>query len=526
MNLRALTLALALQYALNTSAPEPLPVERYCEGHPVQEAFLADESRVRVLICGRRTGKTVGLIVEAIRTMLAYTHEPDVYVIYITKTAKNAKKQFWKPLKRMLRDSGHKFKSNEQDLVLELDAGGGGLLIAGADDKEQIEKYRGWAFALAIVDECGVYPSGLLETLIDEVLEPATADVGGRIVLAGTPGPTLKGTWYDYSGPAANGPHVHRGTLLDNPHMRRDLPPEERRDALVAWLADMRETKGWSEDHPTYVREWLGRWAQDDNVLVFPIKAANDFPEKDEQGEWRLPNGPFGLPSHTDTGVRLPIADWRVVIGVDVGYTQSNAYSVVATHPALTRSFILRTFKRTEQLIPEMSRELRKLREDYAIHWGGEARLPTVVIDAGGMGKIHAATLSRKLGVPVKAADKREKGSSIATTRDEVMSRVILLLRRDQWGEDPCEALVDEWHVLCWNDDRDGIADDQEDHATDATLYALRELRNYTRKEPPRGPKKGTPEWHALEEEKAIAEMERKAEADHRRSRRRSRRVA
>ncbi len=149
---RALVGLLGLQLALGQAGPAPLPVERYCEGHPVQERFLEDESRVRVLICGRRTGKTVGLIVEAIRTMLEYTHEPDVYVLYVTKTAKNAKKQFWKPLKRMLRDSGHRFKSNEQDLTLELEAGGGGLLVAGADNKEQIEKYRGWAFALAIVD--------------------------------------------------------------------------------------------------------------------------------------------------------------------------------------------------------------------------------------------------------------------------------------------------------------------------------------------------------------------------------------
>ncbi len=356
------------------------------------------------------------------------------------------------------------------------------------------------------------------------MLEPATADVGGRIVLAGTPGPTMTGTWYDYSGPAANGPHVHRGTLLDNPHMRRDLPPEERREALMQWLAEMRKGKKWSEDHPTYVREWLGLWAQDDEALVFPLSAnSNDYPGLSELGQ-----GPFGLPSHTETGVRLSVSDWKVGIGVDVGYTASNAYVVAATHPMLPRWYILRAYKKSEQLIPEMAGELRTLRNDYAIEYAGQKRLPFVVIDAGGMGKIHASTLERRLGIPVRPADKREKGSQIALTRDDLKSGRGQVVRQDSWGEDPCEPLVGEWHVLVWNEKRDGIADDQDDHCTDAALYVVRELRDFTRKEPPREPKKGTPEWHALEEERAIAKMERQAERDAQKTRRRrgSRRVA
>lgn len=518
MNRAGLIAAVGMSLAMGLARPEPLPVERYCEGHVLQEAFLADDTRVRVLICGRRTGKTVVLRVEAIRAALAMKNEPDIYVVYITNTLSNGERQFWKPLKRMLRDLGYSFRANNSSYVIEID-GAGCIRMASASDLEQIERIRGDGSPLVIIDECGTYTTPLLLALVTECAEPMTLDVGGRLILAGTPGPTLSGYWYEKSGPAANGA-VYRGDLRCNPHLMRSVPAgPEREAAIEAFLVDVRTENGWDEDHPTYVREWLGLWAQDDEALVFPLAAnRNDYPGAGHD----LGEGPFGLPSHSTTGIRLAVADWRIVIGVDVGFTAANAYAVVATHPSLTRSFVLRTFKRREQFIPEMGRELRKLREDFAISWHGRRYQPSVVIDAGGMGKIHAATLSAKLGVPVKPADKREKGSSIAVTRDEVKSGRIAVLRLDQWGEDPNAALADEWHVLVWNEKRDGIADDQEDHATDAVLYALRDLRDFTRKEPPNKPKKGTPEWHARKEAEEIEALER-AEANSGRRRRRRR---
>jgi hypothetical protein len=481
----------------------------------LQERFVADDSKERILIWGRRTGKTDVLIVAAVVAMLLYAHEPGVYVVYISTTGKEARKQFWKPLKRLLDDYGYAYKADDTTMALTLE-GGGNIMVGGADNMGQVRKYRGFSLGLAIVDECGTYPSLLLKELIEDVLEPGTADVGGRLVFAGTPGPTPTGTWYEMSGPAANGA-IYRGDMRSNPHMRRDLPPEERAAAVIDLMADIRAKRGWSETHPTYVREYLGLWAQDDEALVFPLSAnANDY-----QGGG---SGPWGLPSHTDSGVLLTVSDWRVVIGVDVGFTSASAFVVVATHPSLARSFILRAHKQRGQHIPEMARELRVLRESFAVIRGGNQVLPTVVIDSGGMGKIHASTLSMRLGIPVTAANKTEKGTSIALTRDDLASGRIQLLRRDPWGDDPCAELVDEWHVLSWNKDRDGIADGQEDHATDAALYGLRELRDYTRQEAPTRPKKGTPEWHAEKETKMLERLEREHQTKTRS--RRSRKVS
>ena len=485
------------------------------------------------LLCGRRTGKTVVFAVKGVKE--AQGGQPGQWVVYITRTRKNAKKQVWPWIKRILRESNIPHKVNESDLSVELE-GAAGIMLGGADDIAEIEKYRGFALVGAIVDECGIYPSHLLEVLIDEVLEPATVDVGGWMVFGGTPGYVLTGRWYDMTGPhagtandgtyredgdAANS-SVYRGNLRSNPHLMASLPPDARADAVDAFLRDVLERNGWTESHPTYVREWLGLWAQDDEALVFPLAAnANDYPG----GDGSLKSGPWGLPDQTETGFPLSSADWRVVIGMDVGFTQSNAYVVVATHPSLKRSFVLEARKASGQLIEDAERELRALRSMYAVRWGGRERLPTLVIDGGGMGKIHVETLRRKMGIPNEAADKRDKASSISITRDEILSGRVQFRRQGLGGEDPCALLVNELHVLVWNKDRDGIEDGQDDHATDAFLYAMRRLRDYTRHEPTPGPREGTELW-AKQEAMRHLEAAKAKQASAMRKKRRRRRTA
>jgi hypothetical protein len=358
-------LLLAASIALNTADAAPEPLEQQCAGHPLQERFLADRSRVRVLVTSRRTGKTVVLCVDAART--AARVEPGTWVLYVTKTRKNAKAVAWPEIKRVLRESGHAYTANESDLTITI-SGGGSILLGGADKITEIEKYRGFNFALAIVDECGTYPSDLLESLRDEVLEPATIDTGGRMIFSGTPGPTLSGAWYEMSGPQAS--DVHRGTLLDNPHLMRHLPPEQRRAAIVEFLAEVRERNGWTEESPTYVREWLGKWAQDDSVLVFPFEP--------ERNGWTPAAGPLGLPSHSTTGVLLAVQDWRAVVALDAGYTDANGYAVLATHPHRREVFVLEAHKRRGQLIEAAAQEIRTLRERYTI----DGRQPAVVSTA------------------------------------------------------------------------------------------------------------------------------------------------
>lgn len=487
-HVRELVVSLAVLTGSAREAPRPL--EEHCADHPGQVAFMQDERRVRKLLTSRRWGKSEVLVVELARPVL---YVPGAWAVYITKTRKNARALAWKTLKRVLDDAGHRYKANESDLILEVE-GGGSILMGGADKITEIEKYRGFPFAIAIVDECGVYPSDLLRALIDDVLEPATVDYDGRMVFAGTPGPTLEGVWYQMTGPQAEG--VHRGTLRDNPYLRADV---ER------FLAELRESKGWSEDHPTYVREYLGLWVQDDSVLVFPFSV-------ERNGYEPSASGPHGLPTHTTTGHRLTLRDWVVVVALDAGYVDANGYAVVATHPNVRESYIIATHKRRKQLIEQAAREIRTLLERYSI----EGQEPRLIVDAGGMGKIHAATFGRKYGLAVIPADKRDKPSSISLTRDDTLSGRLKVFAGEQ-----NDAVRGEFAVLGWDKKREGIADGQEDHATDAALYALRDLRNFTQAPPPSEPEKGTGAWWKKQERLMEESLEKGA-----RKRKRGRRAA
>ncbi len=502
-------IALAALAMLSAEAKaERVPLETHCADHPGQMAFLEDDSKEKVLLTSRRYGKTEVLMVAL---ALAVEDQPGSYGLYITKTRKNAKLYAWKILKRILTDTGRRYKANESDLTLELE-GGGLIVMGGADKISEIEKYRGFPFTLAIVDECGVYPSDLLQSLREDVLEPTTVDFDGAMIFAGTPGPTLEGVWFELSGPtvptydARTGrAGVHRGTLLENPFLMRHLPIEERRAAIEGWLAAKREKHGWTELSPTYIREYLGRWVQDDSVLVFPFSA-------ERNGYEPSANGPHGLPAHTPTGVLLTVTDWLVVLAVDVGVVDAMGYAVVATHPALRESYVLSVHKRRGQLIDSAAQEVRLLLDMFAV--GGRA--PILVVDAGGMGKVHAETFGQKYGLAVVPAEKTEKTSSIMMTRDDVQSSRIKV-----FAGECCDAIRAEWAVLGWNDKRDGIADGQEDHGTDGVLYGMRYLRNYTQKVPGREPEEGTPEWYAREARRMEEALERQARAEGRKSRRR-----
>lgn len=492
---RRARIALAALAMLGLQAQEELPpLEAHCAEHLGQVRFLDDESRVRILLTSRRWGKSEVLCVELAR---AVDGKPGAWAVYITKTRKNAKALAWKTLKRVLDEGGRRYKANESDLTLELE-GGGSILLGGADKITEVEKYRGFPFALAIVDECGVYPSDLLRALRDDVLEPATVDYDGRMIFAGTPGPTLTGVWYEWSGPAANGPHIHRGTLHENPYLTADVD---------AFLAELRERNGWSEEHPTYVREWMGRWVQDDSVLVFPFTA-------ERNGYEPSANGPHGLPTHTPTGVLLSVHDWRLCVVLDAGYVDANGYAVVATHPSVRESYVLSVHKRRGQLIEQAAQEIRTLLDMFAI---GD-RKPLLIVDTGGLGKMHGEEFGRKYGLAVTPAEKRERSSNIMMMRDDVLSG-----RCKVFAGECCDPLRSEWAVLGWNDDRDDIADGQEDHGTDATFYGMRYLRNYTREVPPREYEKGSKEWYAKQAREMEEALERQHRAEDRKRRKRGR---
>jgi len=141
---------------------------------PPQAAVFNCAKRFRVLVAGRRFGKTYLAMVELIRAAWG----PGRLVWYVGPTNKQSKRIIWKSLKKMTKEYWAS-KPNETDLCIEL-VSGGTICLRGADNYDSL---RGDGLDFVVLDE---YASISREAWT-EVLRPALADCEGGALFIGTP---------------------------------------------------------------------------------------------------------------------------------------------------------------------------------------------------------------------------------------------------------------------------------------------------------------------------------------------------
>lgn len=141
---------------------------------PPQWTVFSCPARFRILVAGRRFGKTYLAMVELCRSAWATGR----LCWYVAPSYKQAKRIAWKPLKQMTRPYWAS-SPNETDLRIELITGGT-ICLRGADNYESL---RGDGLDFLILDE---YASIAREAWT-EVLRPALADKRGRTLFIGTP---------------------------------------------------------------------------------------------------------------------------------------------------------------------------------------------------------------------------------------------------------------------------------------------------------------------------------------------------
>lgn len=141
---------------------------------PPQWTVFTSDSRFRILVAGRRFGKTFLALVELCRAAWA----PGRLAWYVGPSNKQAKRIAWKPLKQLTRPYWRS-KPNETDLRIELITGST-ICLRGADNYDAL---RGDGLDFLILDE---YASIAREAW-PEVLRPALADRRGRALFIGTP---------------------------------------------------------------------------------------------------------------------------------------------------------------------------------------------------------------------------------------------------------------------------------------------------------------------------------------------------
>lgn len=180
---------------------------------PAQKHIADDPHRFRVVIAGRRFGKTH----LSIRELCYHAREPKREVWYVAPTYKMARQIVWRKLKNRLDDLNWLRKTNETELRLEL-VNGSIISLKGADNYDSL---RGVGLDFIVIDEfADIAPDAWYETL-----RPTLSDKQGKGLFIGTPKGI--GNWaYDIYQQGQDDPHNWRSftyTTLDGGR----VPPEE-----------------------------------------------------------------------------------------------------------------------------------------------------------------------------------------------------------------------------------------------------------------------------------------------------------
>jgi hypothetical protein len=139
-----------------------------------QGRVFASDRRFRVLVAGRRFGKTYLAITELCQAAWGKGR----VAWYVAPTYRQAKRIVWKPLKEITRPFWAQ-KPNESELTIQLTIGGT-ICLRGADNYDSL---RGEGLDFVVLDE---YASMHKEAWF-EVLRPALADRQGKALFIGTP---------------------------------------------------------------------------------------------------------------------------------------------------------------------------------------------------------------------------------------------------------------------------------------------------------------------------------------------------
>ena len=140
-----------------------------------QAAVANDKSRFKVLVAGRRFGKTH----LCVRELCRFARHPNKKVLYLAPTYGMARSIVWDDLKARLIELRWLKKKNENDLSIEL-KNGSQIYLKGTESADRI---RGGGYDAVIFDEF----SDIDKKVWTHIIRPALADREGTAMFVGTP---------------------------------------------------------------------------------------------------------------------------------------------------------------------------------------------------------------------------------------------------------------------------------------------------------------------------------------------------
>ena len=212
------------------------------ELNPSQAQIIADTHRFRVLVCGRKFGKTTTASEEI--SACAFSKN-GMRVMYISPTLDDSRRLMWTRLKNIFSNCVEKTNDTRLELIVPTQDEGTSIIFLGSWEK--VDNYRGDEFDLIVFDEVQDYKNFWIGW--QESMRPTLTPRKGNGLFMGTP----KGFnhLYDLFG-LENKEKDFKSfhfTTYDNVH----IPKEEIEDAkrqltedrfAQEYLADFRKTEG------------------------------------------------------------------------------------------------------------------------------------------------------------------------------------------------------------------------------------------------------------------------------------------
>lgn len=500
--------------------------------NPKQYAMVMDPSPHVAGICPRRAGKSYA---GAIAALIVGESKPGSISLIISLNKQQLRRIYWSGgpsgLYMLAKKYDLKLEFNSTYLRWEHENGSIGYLL-GCEDDDQLEVIRGLEADLYLVDECKSFQPGKLNKLIDQIIDPQRSSRNGRLMLIGTPGFIATGPFYEATCHLAKDKHgrpfsipagqtedqwgrsaqedllwsLHSWTLKEN-----TAKPQQWLDALKK-----KKNKGWEDDHPIWLREYLGQWTPGGEGLVF------NYANEKAEGRcvWRperTADNPTGLPREG--------APWRFIAGLDFGYEAPTAMVLAAYSQQMKQLRVVWDFSGRHMLPHEIAHMIRQAERTFGL------RIEMIYADVGNLGKMIAEELMRDYGLPIERAQKREKLDYIEQLNGAFALGEVLVI--------PETTLENQLLTNAWDLDEDEepppgmsakenmgrlgkLVEDKSipNDSTDALLYLFRgSLHRFGRKTKEVELEKGTPEWQRQWEERQLAEMRKqlqeKAEAHH-----------
>lgn len=510
------------------------------EWFPEERAFFDDDAKMSAAICGRRAGKTRGVVRSHLRDLLTV---PGYRGLYLNSTGIECERLAWIGS----RADGFKPLIERMGLPLQLDntkktihnpATDGWMYLRGADDEAGLRTALGTPYHVVTWDEAQKIPPKL-KVSIREVFFPSLLDFGGRFRMTGTPVRNMSGLFYDVTRPDKKdrlpGWRVHSWNLLANTFFGRAKrirgewfvvwgaldeivsgPHEESR--LQAAIAGARWTKGIVElqqlyggpdvapiESPIMQREGFGLWVREDAAFVYHVHKVPK--ERLLYAPARMRPDGFPDVKRALEDLPFPWQDAMFSLGADIGY-HPDPFALVlwAWHGHDPALYEVCSWKKTHLTSQRQADAIKEVRAHVAIG--------ILVADAGGPARGAVAGWSEefveRFQVPILEAEKAHKHLAIDMLNGDIVTGRIKL--RDG-GE-----LYEEMSQLQWATIVTGTGKMIEDptlanHCADGGLYAHRHSYQYRWRPEEKPLVVGSPE-HTLREEREMEEHAEREEDD------------